>query len=259
VYSKKIGMALSVNYTDPKTAAKSTAVIFQNTQLFSNVTVPYCSHYTSESSFLARPSPGTFLTYLNFSNVYSNIQSALVKVNTLIFSNITFTPTTQLETFLGKLDTQVLQLGYIANCVTEKPDLTEKLFSEKNDLAISKERYNDTHSPETHVSNYEGTFPINRSLKTPTLFILFAAGIFLMLLAILIFMRMQGIELNLIMPDKMVLSGLPSVTSLPGATNAVSNTITSFFANNTSLVIFGCLVGVLSGYLYNTYYTQWTS
>jgi hypothetical protein len=254
-------MALSVNYMDPQTKMNDSAIIFQNTQVLSNVKVPYCSHYTSEANFTARPTPDLFLKYVNFQNVYESLETALVNLNTLLFSNITFTTNPTFDSFLAKLDTQVLQLGYIANCVTEKPDLTDKLFEANKDLDVRKQRYNDTHSPETHVSNYEGTFPIYRPLKTSTLFGLFAAGIFLMLLAILIFMRMQGIELNFTVPDKMAVPGLSvtAISSLPGATNAISNTITSFFANNTSLVIFGCLVGILSGYLYNTYYTQWTS
>jgi hypothetical protein len=153
----------------------------------------------------------------------------------------------------------VLQLGYISNCVTEKPDLTDKVFQANKELELSKERYDDTHSPETNVSNYEGTFPIYRSLKQSTLIGLFASGIFLMLLAILIFMRMQGIELNFILPDKLTLPGASVLSALPGATDALSSTITSFFANNTMLIGFACIAGAFAGYLYFNYHKEWTS
>jgi hypothetical protein len=252
-------MALSVNVIDPKVSIPSSSTIFSSSATLSNVTVPYCSHYTSAANFSARPTADAFLRHVNFPTVYANIQSALDKTNTLIFSNVNFTPSDKLAKYLTTLDTQVLQLGYVSNCVTEKPDLTDKVFQANKELDLSKERYNDTHSPETHVSKYEGTFPIYRSLKPSTLFALFAAGIFLMLLAILIFMRMQGIELNFILPDKVTVPGVSALSALPGATDALTTTISSFFANNTMLIGFACIAGAFVGYLYFNYYKQWTS
>jgi hypothetical protein len=256
VYSKKIGMALSVDFIDPTTKLTTSSRIFSSDIDLSNVTVPYCSYYTSAENFSARPTPNAFLQYVNFPNVYSSIQSALGNTNTLLFSNQTIQPNKNLSAFLNKLDTQVLKLGYISNCVTEKPDLTEKLFAVNKDLEVSKERYDDTNSPETNVSNYEGTFPIYKPLKTTSLLGLFAGGIFLMLLTVLIFMRMQGIELNFILPDKLT---IPGVSALPGSTDALSNTVTSFFANNTTLILFACAAGGFAGYLYNRFHREWTS
>lgn len=135
------------------------------------------------------------------------------------------------------LKRQIRQLAFVANCVTEQGDVTDALYSAKESLSLSKDRYDQMHSPETHVSYYEGTFPIYRPVSQSTLFVLFGVGLFLMLLSLLCFMRTQGIELQLVMPQ----------STLPGISY-------SMFAGQGTYIGIASLVGIVLGYFLHVYY-----
>ena len=138
---------------------------------------------------------------------------------------------------MANLKTQIRQLAFVANCVTEQADVTDALYSAKESLSLSKDRYDQLHSPETHVSYYEGTFPIYRPVGQTTLFILFGVGLFLMLLSLLCFMRTQGIELQLVMPQ----------STLPGISF-------SMFTGQGMYIGIASFVGIVLGYFLHIYY-----
>jgi hypothetical protein len=146
----------------------------------------------------------------------------------------------------------VLQLGYITNCITEKPDLTDTLFLAEKQRDLSKDRYDHLHSSEEKVSYYEGTFPIYRPVKENTLFILFAAALFFILLALFIFLRTQGVEVNVILPSTVALpgiSGIPGISSIPSASS-----MSSFFSSFSFFISASILIGIAAGYAIQVYY-----
>lgn len=196
----------------------------------------YCSYYTSGSNAPATAS--LFLSKLNFPNVYANVNAGISAANGLVRSKVSFIPSTATASYITSLTGQVQQLAYVANCMTEQTDATDSLYSNTKQLAISKDRYEQLYSPETHVSYYEGTFPIYRPIGQSTLFILFGVGLFLMLLSILFFLRTQGVEIQLIMPQTTILSG-----------------ISTMFVGQTTYISMAATVGVVLGYLLHVYYT----
>ena len=217
-------------------ADQSTAQLFPASPVFSNMSASYCSYYTTASNVPATAS--LFLSKLNFSNVYTNVQAGIVAAANLINNNKDFTPTTSTSTYLTNLNTQVQQFAYVANCIAEQNDYTVSLYSNTKQLALSKERYEQLKSPETHVSYYEGTFPIYRPISQSTLFVLFGVGLFLMLLSILFFLRTQGVEIQLIMPQTTILSGISTV-----------------FVGQATYIAMAASVGIVLGYLIHIYYT----
>jgi len=231
VPSKKIEMALSV------TTPKGSHIIFPSATVLSNVSVPYCSYYTSASNYSVSPTANQFLTNINFAPVYANIQKGLTNITALATSNISYTNSPEITAYINTLDSQVSQLGFIANCVTEQTGVTEELYAAKKRLDVSKERYDMLNSPETHVSYYEGTFPIYRPISETTLFVLFGVGLFLMLLSLLLFLRTQGIELQLVLPQTMAVSGIFGI-----------------FQGQGMYIGIAAAVGLVLGYILHVYY-----
>lgn len=227
--------------------AKPTVTIFPNNKVLKNVNQAYCTHYTSGSNARNFSNADEFLSNLDFSNVRANVQAGL---SAIIVANATATKwlssntgtytlsnSPQLTTYIDNLKTSVLSLAFVANCVTEQKDPTEDLYKAKQELDVSKDRYEQLHSPETHVSYYEGTFPIYRPIGHTTMFVLFGLGLFLMLLSLLCFMRTQGIELHLVMPQSVALPGI------------------SIFEGQGMYIGIASLVGIVLGYFLHIYYT----
>jgi hypothetical protein len=229
-------------------ASSNLILIFpKNDAVLTNTSRPHCSYYTSGSNISGFSTPGEFLDNLAFSNTYSNVQAGLTNItraisdkNIYLRSNAshtyTFSNSPDLVTYIATLKRQIRELAFVANCVTEQADFTDDLYSAKESLALSKERYDQMNSPETHVSYYEGTFPIYRPVGQTTLFVLFGVGLFLMLLSLLCFMRTQGIELQVVMPQ----------SSLPG--------ISSLFAGQGTYIGIASVVGIVLGYFLHVYY-----
>ena len=224
-------MALSV------TTPKGSHIIFPSATLLSNVSVPYCSYYTSASNYSSHPTANLFLSRINFAPVYANIQRGMSNITVLSSSNIIYSNSPEITAYINTLHSQVSQLGFIANCVTEQAGVTEELYAAKKRLDVSKERYEMIRSPETHVSYYEGTFPIYRPIGQSTLFALFGVGLFLMLLSLVLFLRTQGIELQLVLPQTMAVSG-----------------IFGLFQGQGMYIGIAALIGIVLGYLLHIYY-----
>lgn len=222
-------MALTVT-----TATGSNAVLFPNSTVLTNIATPYCSYYTAGNS-ASNDTADTFLRSINFPVVHANVQAGIA--NAQMLSSNAFTATPPTVNYINTLHTQVQQLAYVSNCITDQADSTDALFAAKKELALSKERYDMLHSPETHVSYYEGTFPIYRPIGQSTLFILFGMGLFLMLLSLVLFFRTQGIELQLVVPQSLVLPG-----------------IWPMFAGQWAYIGIAACVGVVLGYVLHIYY-----
>lgn len=90
-------------------------------------------------------------------------------------------------------------LQFILNCIEESkgtPDLAA-YEDAKQKLEGAKHRLEMIQHPEENVSYYEGWFPISRPLQEPTIFLLFGLGLFLLLVAIVLFIRVQGVEVSI--------------------------------------------------------------
>lgn len=221
------------------TTSNGLVTIFPTQAVLSNISSRYCSYYTAGSNLSAFSNADAFLSNINFSNVYTNIQAGISNINVLTSSNTPFSNTVAMQTYRNNIDVQLQQLSFVANCVTEQTDMTESLYSNAKELSLSKERYDMIDSPETHVSYYEGTFPIYRPIGQTTMFALFGMALFLMLLSILLFLKTQGIELQLIMPQTFALPGAPSM-----------------FSGQLTYIGIASLVGVVLGYFIHVYYKQ---
>lgn len=89
----------------------------------------------------------------------------------------------------------------VATCLMEAvlPEPNGLEEAEKR-LKVSQARY-ELISPDTErVSYYEGWFPLYRPVKESNIFILFGTSIVILIAAILQFLRMNGVELKLVVP-----------------------------------------------------------
>jgi len=100
-------------------------------------------------------------------------------------------------------------------------------------LDESESRLGSIRNPEQNVSYYEGWFPIVRPMTEAALFGLFAAAIFMLLLAVLVFIRMAGVQIDIQIPEI-------TIFTLPP---------------NASYYIYGGVAtGVIGGIIYAYYY-----
>jgi hypothetical protein len=222
------------------TVSGNTIEVFPGSNVLSNIDKQYCSYYTSGSNVF--PTVERFLSYHNFPAVKTNILDGLSNIQTKILSsNVEFSYTSPLSNYLNTMRTDMLSLAFVANCVKEQTAVNDALYSAKKTLEVSKDRYEQLHSPETHVSYYEGTFPIYRPIGQTTLFSLFGVGLFLMLVSLLFFLRTQGIEIQLVMPQTFTVSGSSVYTTLVGQGMYIG---------------IASVIGIVLGYFLHVYYKE---
>ena len=87
----------------------------------------------------------------------------------------------------------------VSRCLQEEMEIDVE--SKKAKVEESKSRYEAIKEPEKRVSYYEGWFPLFRPMSESSLFGVFAAGLALLLVSILLFLRMQGVQLKLEFPE----------------------------------------------------------
>jgi hypothetical protein len=131
-----------------------------------------------------------------------NFQTALQTADTPTNTGFEVTLSNDLNAHLDTLQSRIIIQEYVANCVNDY----YKFNSEDYEAQVkatdeSKSRLDAITTPEQHVSYYDGWFPLFRPIKESSLFGLFAVSIFMLLLSVLIFLRMKGIEINIIMPQ----------------------------------------------------------
>ena len=182
---------------------RSSVTIFPSSLSLSNISLRTCSTYTNQLQ--SSPDYSTFLDHYGFNSLYRNLQAGFSNLSAQ--GSLPQTNTGNLSTYVTGVQNDIASFAFVTNCVAESTDpveTVEELEVAKRELQLSKERYDMLHSPETHVSNYEGTFPIYRPLHQRTLFLLFAIGLFFMLLALLFFLRTQGVQINITMPESTI-------------------------------------------------------
>lgn len=97
---------------------------------------------------------------------------------------------------------QLSVLRLVKNCLSEEDRVDENRLKEaQNAYDTSKARYESIDEDHEYVGYYEGWFPLQRHVKESNLFILFGISIFLLVLAILTFLSLHGIEFKFILPS----------------------------------------------------------
>ena len=109
------------------------------------------------------------------------------------------------NTFITGLQTTYLPVIRLANsCLREatQVDRTEynaaKAKAEESNLRLKS-----ILTPEQHLSYYDGWFPLIRPMSEKALFGIFGAALFMLILSILVFLRMTGVQIQLQIPEIM--------------------------------------------------------
>lgn len=137
--------------------------------------------------------------------------------------------------------TQILSLENVRDSIKSKSTSIQDLSPsneyamKENDLDEAKARYEMIMNPEQKVGYYEGWFPIFRPMKESALFGVFGAGLFLLILSILVFLNMNGVSISVELP-----TGDQGI-SLPD------------FSNSRPWLLGGVALGAIVAYLLNKY------
>ena len=104
--------------------------------------------------------------------------------------------------YLPYLETNYLPLlRFVRQSLAEskRPDYT-LLQEQKATTDESKSRVETIKAPEKRVSYFEGWFPLVRPISEPGLFALFGIGLLFLFVAIALFLRLGGVQFQLILP-----------------------------------------------------------
>ena len=145
----------------------------------------------------------TYFPYIQSGNAFLNFKNELTTADTPTNTGLTATVSEPLQTYLNELENTVIPIQeYVTNCVKDDVRFNAADYdAQVKATDESKTRLDAITTPEQHVSYYDGWFPLFRPMKESALFGLFAVSIFMLLLSVLIFLRMKGIEINIIMPQ----------------------------------------------------------
>ena len=212
-------------------------------------TLPLASDTTPVTcaSILAAANTSTPAAFLQLYSVPA-ITNSLQAFKTSLTSNVdqlqVITDTAGLaaiQTYLQSIDTVQLPILHLAQSCTGEANVDismESANEAKEKLTTSMERLEFIQNPEEHVSYYEGWFPLFRPMVRTVLFILFGLSLLLLLLSIALFLRMNGIELQFILPS----------SSSFGSVGAMGTEGFSIPSSYTYAVGAGTVVGGILGY-----------
>lgn len=110
------------------------------------------------------------------------------------------------QAHLTSLENTYLPVIRLADtCLKESLQVDQSALKEaQGKLEESQSRLAAITNPEENVSYYEGWFPMVRPMTEPALLGIFGAAIFMLLLSVLVFLRLQGVEINITIPEIMI-------------------------------------------------------
>lgn len=119
------------------------------------------------------------------------------------FAGADIPTSTAINTHLASLENTYLPVIRLANtCLKESLQIDQSALKEaQGNLDEAQSRLASITNPEEKVSYYEGWFPMVRPMTESALLGIFGAAIFMLLMSILVFLRLQGVEINIILPD----------------------------------------------------------
>jgi hypothetical protein len=109
-----------------------------------------------------------------------------------------------IDKYLKIIDTNQLPvLRQVYTCLNESLSIDpEILQSAERAYETSKARYESISPDHERVSYYEGWFPIFRPVRESSLFILFGISVILLIISILFFLQLGGLQVHFILPDQ---------------------------------------------------------
>jgi hypothetical protein len=118
------------------------------------------------------------------------------------------------NTFITGLQTTYLPVIRLADsCLREATQVDRSAYNEaKAKAEESNLRLKSILTPEQHLSYYDGWFPLIRPMTEKALFGIFGAALFMLILSILVFLRMTGVQIQLQIPE---ITNIPSWLTLP--------------------------------------------
>jgi len=175
----------------------------------------------------------------NFLNTYGLGNERPIKANLMALlpalRDLNAADVPRVSEYLTTLNTTSLPIIQLADdCLRESLQIDNSGMKTAQDrLDESESRLAAIRNPEQNVSYYEGWFPIVRPMTETALFGLFTAAIFMLLLAVLVFIRMAGVQIDIQIPEI-------NIFTLPP---------------NASYYIYGGVAtGVIGGIIYAYYY-----
>jgi hypothetical protein len=122
------------------------------------------------------------------------------------------------NTFITGLQTTYLPVIRLAdNCLREATQVDRSAYNAaKAKAEESNLRLKSILTPEQHLSYYDGWFPLIRPMSEKALFGIFGAALFMLILSILVFLRMTGVQIQLQIPE---ITYMPSWLTLPPYTS----------------------------------------
>lgn len=160
--------------------------------------------------------PGFFDIYkLNkLKDTFISLNSQLTDSTLQTTSNLTSTDLQQYLTVIETSNLPVLRL--VNNCLSEEIKIDEKTLKEAKEAHdTSKARFESIDEDHEYVGYYESWFPLQRHVKENNLFFLFGVSVFLLILSILTFLHLAGIEFKFILPNIESTSGYSFDTYQP--------------------------------------------
>ena len=125
------------------------------------------------------------------------------------------------NTFItGLQNTYLPVIRLVDSCLREATQVDRAAYNTaKAKAEESNLRLKSILNPEQHLSYYDGWFPLIRPMSEKALFGIFGAALFMLILSILVFLRMTGVQIQLQIPEIMnmpsLLTLLPSWPTLP--------------------------------------------
>jgi hypothetical protein len=118
------------------------------------------------------------------------------------------------NTFITGLQTTYLPVIRLAeSCLKEATQVDRSAYNEaKAKAEESNLRLKSILNPEQHLSYYDGWFPLIRPMSEKALFGIFGAALFMLILSILVFLRMTGVQIQLQIPE---ITNMPDWLTLP--------------------------------------------
>ena len=118
------------------------------------------------------------------------------------------------NTFITGLQTTYLPVIRLAeNCLKEATQVDRSAYNAaKAKAEESNLRLKSILNPEQHLSYYDGWFPLIRPMSEKALFGIFGAALFMLILSILVFLRMTGVQIQLQIPE---ITYFPNWLTLP--------------------------------------------
>lgn len=202
----------TVTTTDPFSTSGGGAVPTTCPAIVSKGVMDVQTSFLSSYGLLDKPSGGVDVS---IKDKLLTFQEQLAPAAVDQLQDITSKPGySAVNTFITGLQTTYLPVIRLADtCLREATQVDRTTYNAaKAKAEESNLRLKSILTPEQHLSYYDGWFPLIRPMSESALFGIFGAALFMLILSILVFLRMTGVQIQLQIPEIM---NMPSWLTLP--------------------------------------------